>query len=94
MWPYELDNFPFQPLNWPIQSLLFQASKLSLMEVEEYFHLSLMKGMGDVAIPNCMCSSMGYPHTKLPSKAHLDANLDLPPFNANHRLVALFVVVE
>ena len=65
-----------------------------LAEVEEYLHLSSMRGMGDVAIPNHMCSSMGYPHTELPSKAYSDAKLDLPPFDVDHRLVASFVVVE
>ena len=50
--------------------------------------------MGDVDIPNHMCSSMDYPHSELPSKTYSGATLDLPPFDADHRLVASFVVVE
>ena len=34
------------------------------MEVVEYFDLSPMRGLDNVANPNYMCSSMGYPHTK------------------------------
>ena len=41
-----------------------------------------------------LCSGMDYPHSEFPSKTYSDATLDLPPFDANHRLVALFVVFE
>ena len=64
------------------------------MEVVGYLHLFPMRGMGDVAIPNHMCSGMDYPHSELPSKKYSDATLDLPLFDADHMLVASFVVVE
>ena len=64
------------------------------MEVEEYPHLSPMRGKGDVAITNHMCLSMDYPHSELPSKTYSDATLDLPPFDVDHRLVGSFLVVE
>ena len=53
-----------------------------------------MRGVGGVGIPKHTCSSMGYPYIELPSKAYSDAKLDLPLFDANHRLVTSFVVAE
>ena len=50
--------------------------------------------MGDVAIPYNTHLGMDYPHSELPSKTYSDATLDLPPFDADHMLVASFVVVE
>ena len=47
-----------------------------------------------MAILNHMCSSMDYPHSELPSKTYLDATLDLPPFDVDHRLLVSYVVVE
>ena len=49
------------------------------MELPEDF-LSLGRGsvsIGHVAIPNCMYSSMGYPHIEHPSKAYSNSKLDL-----------------
>ena len=65
-----------------------------LAEVKDYFHLSPMRGMHDVAILNRMCSCMGYPHTEHPSKSYSDAKLDLPPFDTDHRIFSSFLVVE
>ena len=53
-----------------------------------------MRGMGDGVFPNHMCSGVDYPHIELPSKSYFNATLDLTPFNADHRLVASFVVVD
>ena len=47
-----------------------------------------MSGVDGVGIPNHLCSSMGYPHIELPSKAYSDAKLDFPPFDVDNRLVA------
>ena len=56
-----------------------------------------------MAIPNHMCLGMDYLHSEESIDiwmlhwtfgCHLDATLDLPPFDADHRLVPSFVVVE
>ena len=49
-----------------------------------------MRGVAEVAIPNCMCSSTGCPHTELAPQACMSSMVDLPPFAE----VVLFVVVE
>ena len=63
------------------------------MEGEEYFHLSPMRGVGGVGIPNCICSSMGNPYADLAPWAYTGSKLDLPPFDVIHRLVASFVIL-
>ena len=49
-----------------------------------------MRGVGEVAIPNYMCSSMGCPHTELAPYACTSSTVDLPPFVE----VVLFVVFD
>ena len=49
-----------------------------------------MRGVGEVAIPNCMCSSTGCPHIGLAPYACTSSMVNLPPFVE----VVLFVVVE
>ena len=51
------------------------------------FDLSPMRGSSDGPIPHCMCSSMGYPHTKLDPSAYTGSNLDFPPFDVDYKLV-------
>ena len=53
-----------------------------------------MSGVDGVGIPNHLCSSMGYPHIELPSKAYSDAKLDFSPFDVDNRLVASIVVAN
>ena len=49
-----------------------------------------MRGVGEVAIPNYMCSSTGCPRTELAPYACTSSMVDLPPIVE----VVLFVVVE
>ena len=86
-------NFHYNHLKWLIQPLHLQGSIDFLVEVGEHLDLSPMGGMGNIAIVNHMCSSMGYPRTEFPLKAYLGSKMDLLPFDANHRLVSSFVIL-